>query len=100
MSAAADKADREQERERARDSAPDDVVPESPRDAGVPVPTARIEDVEPERLLENEARDRLRADGFTDDQILRWAEAYYAEHTEGDTDDLVNWIRAQEGRAR
>ena len=46
-------------------------------------------------MLENEVRARLEADGFTDDQILRWLEAYFAEHDEGDADDVVAWIRDQ-----
>jgi len=76
------------------------VEPEFPDEAGVGVPAVPIEKVEPERMLENEVRSRLEADGFTDDQILRWVEAYFAEHDEGEPDDVVAWIRDQEAPAR
>ena len=81
--------------------APDpDLVPEPPREAGVPEPVQeRIEDVEPERLVENEVRARLEADGFTGDEILRWVQAYFAEHHEGEPDEVVAWIRAKEREA-
>jgi hypothetical protein len=71
---------------------------ESPAEAGVDVPPVPIEKVEPERLVENEVRARLERDGFSDDQILRWVEAYFADHDEGDADDVVAWIRDQESR--
>jgi hypothetical protein len=89
---AAPDADRNQRRD-------DDLTAESPDEAGVEVPPVPIEKVEPERMLENEVRARLERDGLTDDQILRWLEAYFAEHDEGEPDDVVAWIRAQEGRA-
>ena len=73
---------------------------EFPDEAGVDVPPVPIEKVETERLLENEVRARLEADGFTDDQILRWLEAYFAEHDEGEPDEVVAWIRDQESPAR
>jgi hypothetical protein len=78
---------------RHRDS---DLVPEWPRDAGVAPVEPRIEDVEGERLLENEARARMSDDGFTDAQILAWVEAYFAERHEGNVEELVNWIRERE----
>lgn len=74
-----------------------DLSPESPQDAGLPdADDTRIEDVEPLHLLVNEARPRLEADGFTDAQILRWAEAFFEAHREGDVDEFVAWIREQE----
>jgi hypothetical protein len=83
-----------------RNQRDDDLTPESPDEAGVAVPPVPIEKVEPERLLENEVRTRLERDGFTDEQILRWVEAYFAEHAEGEPDEVVAWIRAEEARAR
>jgi hypothetical protein len=74
-----------------------DLIPEWPQDAGVAPPVhQRIEDIEGERLLDNEARARLHEDGFTDAQILPWVEAYFAERHEGDVEELVNWIRERE----
>lgn len=71
---------------------------ESPDDAGVDAPPLPIEKVETDRLVENEVRARLEADGFTDDQILRWLEAYFAEHAGGDPDAVVAWIRDRQSR--
>jgi hypothetical protein len=82
-----------------RQGGDEDLEPESPQEAGVDVPRLPIERVEPERLLENEVRARLEADGFTDEQILRWVEGYFTEHAEGEPDDVVAWIRTQEARA-
>jgi hypothetical protein len=80
----------------ARNDADRDLTADAPRDEGVAEPEPRIEDVEPIHLLANEARERLSTDGFTDEQILEWSEAYFAEHSEGDVDDLVRWIRARQ----
>ena len=75
----------------------DDVTPERPRDAGVSeeVPE-ELSAIEGAHLLANEARERLRGDGFTDDEIDKWAEAFIAEFSSGDADDLVAWISRQE----
>ena len=78
----------------------DDLVAESPSEAGVAVPGVPIEKVESERLLENEVRARLERDGFSDDQILRWLEAYFADHDEGEADEVVAWIRSREAQER
>jgi hypothetical protein len=78
------------------DSRDDGLTPESPDQAGVGVPELPIEKIEPERMVENEVRARLEGDGFTDDQILRWVEAYFADHDEGDADGVVAWIRDRE----
>jgi hypothetical protein len=73
-------------------------VPESPAQAGVTeeIP-AELGQIEGARMLGNDARDRLRADGFTDRQIDQWAETYVAENGGGEVDEFVDWIRAQEG---
>jgi len=72
-------------------------VPESPAQAGITeeVP-AELGQIEGARLLGNDARDRLRADGFTDQQIDEWAETYVAENGGGEVDEFVDWIRQQE----
>jgi hypothetical protein len=83
------------DRDQARDEG---LKPEFPDEAGVDVEPVPIERVEPERMVENEVRARLEADGFNDEQILRWVEAYFDEHDEGEPDDVVSWIREQEAR--
>lgn len=78
----------------------DDLTPERPRAAGVPeeVPDA-VTAIEGARILANEARDRLRADGFTDTQIDEWADAFIAERGSGEVEDLVAWIAEREQRS-
>jgi hypothetical protein len=75
----------------------DSVTPERPRDENVPeeVPDSTSA-IEGARMLGNEARGRLRADGFTDRQIDEWAEAFMTEVGSGEVDDLVAWIAARE----
>ena len=75
---------------------PNEVEPTAPSDVGVPEPEPTVEDVEPVRLVENEVRERLKREGFTEEQILKWVEAYFAEHTEGSADEVIAWIREQE----
>ena len=68
-------------------------VPESPAQAGVTeeIPS-ELGQIEGARMLGNDARDRLRADGFTDRQIDQWAETYVAENGGGEVDEFVAWI--------
>ncbi len=72
------------------------LIPEAPHDAGIRTPSPRIEDVEGAHLLDNEARSLLESRGFTDDQILRWVEAYFVQDHEGDVDGLLEFIRDHE----
>lgn len=72
--------------------------PEHPHDVdGVheTVP-AELGQIEAGRTLGNDARDRLRADGFTDQQIDEWAQTYVAEVGGGTVDEFVAWIVALE----
>jgi hypothetical protein len=72
-------------------------VPERPRDAGVPEDAPEeLGQLEGARILANDARHHLRADGFTDVEIDEWAEAYMAEGNVGEAEDLIAWIRAKE----
>jgi len=76
--------------------ADDGLIPEDPRDVGLPPVDVTIEEVEPAHLLANDARDELRREGFTDDEIDDWVREFVARYGAGDTDDLVEWIRRQE----
>ena len=75
----------------------DNLTPERPLDAGVPeeVPEA-LSAIEGAHILANEARERLRGEGFTDDEIDKWAETFITEVGAGDVDQLVAWIGRQE----
>jgi hypothetical protein len=72
------------------------LIPEDPRDAGLPPVELPIEDVEPAHVLANDSRDDLRRRGFTDDEIDDWAREFVAERGGGDTDELIAWIRLEE----
>jgi hypothetical protein len=70
--------------------------PAKPEDFGVAEEIPDLMEIEGARTLGNAARERLRADGFSDAQIDAWAETYIAEVGSGDTDEFVAWISAQE----
>lgn len=78
----------------------DDLNPDRPEDEGLVDPELPEVDVEGAHLLANEARPRLRADGFDDDQIDGWTRAYFEAGHEGDVDGLVAFIADQQARGR
>jgi hypothetical protein len=82
----------------------DDITPDMPEDEGLTEPELAIEEIEGARLLGNEARARLRADGFTDEEIDAWADTYYAQSAngrdEGDVEGLVAFIAAEQAAGR
>jgi hypothetical protein len=79
----------------------DDVVPDMPADEGLDQPELGTLEVEGARLLGNDARARLRSDGFDDDEIDAWANAYYvANADEGDVDGLIAWIAEEQAAGR
>jgi hypothetical protein len=73
-------------------------TPATPEEAGVPEEVPELAQIEGARTLGNEARTRLRADGFTDAQIDAWAETFIAENSSGTVDEFVAWIAEQEGK--
>jgi len=70
--------------------------PEGPDEAGVEEVEPDVSHVEGARELADEAAARLRAYGFDDDEIRRWAETYLAQEGSGDVDGLVAWIAERE----
>jgi hypothetical protein len=78
----------------------DSLVPEPPEAAGDPQPELPEADVEGARLLANEARDRLRGDGFTDDEIDGWTRVYFEQGHDGDVDGLVAFIASEQRSGR
>ena len=75
-----------------------DLTPEEPHEAGVPEKLADQSHEEGARILADEARDRLKGQGFTDEQIREWAETYIAEESSGTVDGLIEWIARKENR--
>jgi hypothetical protein len=78
----------------------DDIFPETPEAEGLVEPELDTEEIEGDRLLANEARSRLRADGFTDAEIDAWVRAYYTQSVggrdQGDVDGLIRFIQAEQ----
>jgi hypothetical protein len=70
--------------------------PAKPEDVGVAEEVPDLMEIEGARTLGNEARERLRGDGFTDAQIDAWAETFIADVGAGDVDEFVAWISTQE----
>jgi hypothetical protein len=77
-----------------------DLTPEEPHEAGVPEKLADVSHEEGARILGDEARERLKDRGFTDQQIREWAETYIAEEGSGSVEGLIEWIGRQEHRQR
>ena len=74
------------------------IKPGAPADFGVAQPELPIEKVESSRLLANEVRDQLRANGLTDTQIDDWADAFFIDHDEGGGHELIAWIAEQQAQ--
>ena len=82
-----------------RDRTTADLIPEGPRDAGLPPEKLTIEEIEPAHLLANEARGDLRRLGFTDDEIDGWARDFVARQGAGVEGELLAWIAREEQSA-
>ena len=78
----------------------DGITPETPEAEGLVEPELDTDEIEGDRLLANEARGRLRADGFTDSEIDAWVRAYYTQSVDGrdqgDVDGLIRFIQAEQ----
>ena len=73
--------------------------PAKPEDVGVAEEVPELMQIEGARTLGNDARERLHADGFDDQQIDAWAETFIAEVGSGTVDQFVAWIATQERNA-
>jgi hypothetical protein len=72
--------------------ADEELVPEGPTETGVGSAEVDASHLEGAHLLADEVAVRLRARGFTDEQILDWAKAFLrSEHSGGDPEFLA-WI--------
>jgi hypothetical protein len=80
----------------ASDMADDELIPESPAEAGVKAEEPSLTAIEGARLLANEARPALTALGFDDEQIRVWADTYIERVGAGTVEQFVDWIRSNE----
>lgn len=71
-------------------------IPHRPRDVGVNEEVPDLAQIEGAHLLANAAREFLTGCGFSDGEVLRWAEAYIAVEGSGDVESFVAWIHACE----
>lgn len=81
-------------------STPDALDPDRPEHEGLVEPELPEVDIEGARLLANEARPRLRDDGFTDVEIDEWVRVYFEQGHEGDVDGFVAFIAAEQAAGR
>lgn len=78
----------------------DAVHPDLPEQDGLAEPELPEVDVEGARLLGNEARGRLHADGFDDEEIDAWVRVYFEQGHEGSVEGLVSFIAAEQAAGR
>ena len=74
-------------------------TPAMPAEVGVTEAVPALTAIEGARILGNEARERLHADGFDDAQIDAWAETFIAEQSSGSVEQFVAWIANREASA-
>ena len=77
-------------------SGPGELEPAEPEEEGVPDEEPDAMQLQAARLLANEARPTLHAQGFDDEQILAWATTYTAWFGSGDVDHFLAWIDEEE----
>jgi hypothetical protein len=73
-----------------------DLLPEDPQVEGVDDSQSDPPHLEGAHLLTEAVGARLRARGFTDDQILHWAKAFLRAEKSGGDAEFLAWIRQQE----
>ncbi len=71
-------------------------VPKRPHEFGVDSEVPELAQIEGAHLLANEARAFLAGCGFTDRQILEWADTYISRVGSGDVESFIDWIHDRE----
>lgn len=75
----------------------DHLEPRDPGDEGVAEQHPRPAQEEAAHQLAAQAKPTLAQHGFTDEQVIEWADAYLAEEGGApDVDAFVEWIRIRE----
>ena len=73
-----------------------DLEATEPAEEGVSEEDAGFSRTEGAHVLASEAREELEDEGFTEQQILDWAEAFLREEEGGDVDAFLVWIEQQQ----
>ena len=71
-------------------------IPQHPENFGVPTEVPELAQIEGAHLLANKARPFLKGCGFTDQQILEWADTFIANVGSGDVESFIQWIHERE----
>lgn len=80
------------------DRTADDLVASEPHDVGVDDRDPDGAHIEAAHVLADQVHDALRARGFTNSEILHWADAYTRAEHSGDADGFLEWTDTQEHR--
>jgi hypothetical protein len=68
-----------------------------PEEVGVDERTPDFSRIEGAQILADQARESLRREGFTDEEIRKWAETFVAERGSGELVDFLDWVRTETG---
>lgn len=71
-------------------------IPKHPDETGTARQVPELAQIEGAHLLANHARPFLKGCGFTDRQILAWADTFIAKVGSGDVESFVAWIHERE----
>lgn len=69
-----------------------------PEEMGVEERTPDFTRLEGAQVLADQARESLRREGFTDEEIRKWAETFVAERGSGELADFLEWVRSDTGQ--
>ncbi|HVL52433.1 MAG TPA: hypothetical protein VM754_13150 [Actinomycetota bacterium] len=69
-----------------------DLEPQYPEEAGVDDSTPDLAQIEGAQLLATDAKPRLKEQGFTDQQIDEWTDAYVREVGAGSVEGFIKWV--------
>ena len=73
-----------------------DLEAADPAEAGVSEEDAEFSRTEGAHVLASQARGQLEPKGFSEQQILDWAEAFVAEEEGGDVEAFLAWVERQQ----
>ncbi|MDX1658248.1 MAG: hypothetical protein R3343_05460 [Nitriliruptorales bacterium] len=73
-----------------------DLEPADPAEEGVSEEDAEFSRTEGAHVLASQARESLEGEGFSEQQILDWAEAFVAEEEGGDVEAFLSWVERQQ----
>ncbi len=73
-----------------------DLDPERPAEEGIDTAYPDADQQEGVHMLANQAKDELKGEGFSEEQIFEWATAYVEQVGAGTVVGLIDYIKTQE----